>query len=322
MRNRTIQRKTRFAALFLFLAVTLCCAGPLRASAMLSAEASEKSEPGEALQWASFDVTPKGMGNASTKSVPILMYHSITQDAKEAEHNSMQVTAKVFRSHISALKKAGYTAVLYQDLYNFVETGKALPKKPVVITFDDGYTNNLTLAAPILKEFGFKAEIAVIGCSVGRDSYKNSGTPIIPHFSMKDAEPWVKSGVIHLHSHSYNMHQVPDLDGGFCRHGVSPQPGETAFTYKTEFKADYRQNMDILETCKGNTGVNVYTYPYGRYHTWSEQTLYELNVPISVTIEPGIARITYHISSSLRLLPRITVTDSMTAAALLKRIGG
>ena len=61
-----------------------------------------------------------------------------------------------------------YQTVSYSDLYACVEQKAALPEKPVIITFDDVYQHNLTFGAPILKDYGFCAQIAVIGCSLGK----------------------------------------------------------------------------------------------------------------------------------------------------------
>lgn len=59
-----------------------------------------------------------------------------------------------FREQIAYLKKAGYRAVSLDAVYNYFIGGASLPPKPVVITFDDGFRDNIENAYPILKEYG------------------------------------------------------------------------------------------------------------------------------------------------------------------------
>ena len=69
-----------------------------------------------------------------TAEVPVLMYHHIDQEGND----STAMTPALFEAQIAALAQAGYTAVFPDDLAAYVNQGKALPDKPIVITFDDG----------------------------------------------------------------------------------------------------------------------------------------------------------------------------------------
>ena len=99
-----------------------------------------------------------------TAEVPILLYHHITEEPGEGG----AVSVETFNEQMTALVEAGYTAVTFADLDAFVSGDGALPDKPILITFDDGYESNYTHAYPILKEHGLKATIFVIGVSVGK----------------------------------------------------------------------------------------------------------------------------------------------------------
>lgn len=96
-----------------------------------------------------------------------------------------------------------------------MEKGEALPEKPVVITFDDGYQSNYEYAYPILKKYGMKATIFVIGSSVGKDEYKDTGLPMLPHFGVSEAREMENSGLISIQSHTYDLHQ-----NGECEKGI------------------------------------------------------------------------------------------------------
>ena len=82
--------------------------------------------------------------SAISTRVPILMYHHLAEDVT----NDEMVSPEQFEAQIRALSEAGYTGVSFDELQAYVLRGEPLPKKPVVITFDDGYLSNYTLAYP------------------------------------------------------------------------------------------------------------------------------------------------------------------------------
>lgn len=250
----------------------------------------------------------------SGETVPILMYHAFTEDPRTVTSEVAYV--KDFEEQIAALKEAGYHPVFYQDLVDYVHRGTALPENPIVITMDDGYQSDLDLAAPILEREGFRATIAVIGCSVGKDTYKNTGTPINPHFALEDAAPYVESGVLDIQTHSYDMHQVKKLDGEDCRFGVLRLEGESEESYAKALTADFLRSKEQLASAL-DVDCNVYTYPYGVCDELSESVLRGLGIQVSVTVEPGVNRIVRDRPESLYRLKRINVAGGMSAAELL-----
>ena len=252
-----------------------------------------------------------------TADVAILMYHSFTEDAAQVSDTTVLVAD--FEEQLQALQEAGYTSVSYQQLIDFVTKGNDLPEKPVVITIDDGYQNNLDLAAPLLEEYGFTANIAVIGASVGRATYKDTDTPIIPHFSLEDALSWVKKGVLTLTTHSYDMHQVPSLDGENCRDGVLQKAGESEQAYVEALTRDYQMAVEQLEAVLDEV-CPVYTYPNGLYSQLSEVVLQELGVQVTVTTQNGANQLIKGVDQSLYQLRRITVEGGLTAQGLLERM--
>ncbi len=85
--------------------------------------------------------------------VPILMYHKIGP----VDHNAWWVPTDVFEHQMRALRNQGYTSILPRDLADHRWAGKRLPRRPVLITFDDGYRDSLRRAEPILRRCGFQA---------------------------------------------------------------------------------------------------------------------------------------------------------------------
>ena len=195
-----------------------------------------------------------------TISLPILLYHEIN-DTGEGESI---ISKQVFITHLDALKEAGYQTVTFQQLIDSVENGVDLPKKPILITFDDGYVSNYEIAYPALKERDMKATIFIIGNSVGKDTYKETGSPMIPHFSYEQAQEMVKSGTISIQSHTYDLHQYEPLEGNKYREGILPRSGETMEEYQDAIYQDLKKSISDIQLNLGET-VNVLAYPFGLY---------------------------------------------------------
>ena len=251
------------------------------------------------------------------KMLPILMYHCVNERNSDETQVQTFVSPEVFRSQMSALKDAGYETILFQQVLDYVQRGDPLPENPIIITFDDGYTDNLAIAAPILKELGMCAVINVIGVSAGKDTYKDKGVPIFPHFSLDEALPWVDSGVIEIGSHSYDMHQVRNLDGDDSRQGVTKREGESEAEYIAAFREDFMLNETAIEAALGRT-VNVYAYPFGFHNQLSEVLISEMGTGITLTIEEGVSTVVKGLPQSLRLLLRCNVTENMTGEDIIK----
>lgn len=254
---------------------------------------------------------------AQTADVAILMYHAFTEN--EAETTSVCTLASEFERQLSALRDAGYTSVGYADLIEFVNGKGKLPEKPLLISIDDGYQNNLDLAAPLLEKYGFCANIAVIGVSIGHTTYKDTDIPIMPHFSLEDVRPWIKRGVLTVTTHSYDMHQIAAVDGDGCRRGVLQMPGEAEPDYIAALTQDYTHAQEQLAGLPGKV-LPVFTYPFGAYSELSERVLQEQGVQVTVTIADGANRLVKGEPETLRRLRRINVPAGMEPDALLSSI--
>ena len=103
----------------------------------------------------------------NNEGIPILMYHSV----KYEKDNPVRIAEERFREQMKYLKDNGYTTLTLDEAYAFFQSNTPVPKKSVVLTFDDGYVDNFTTAYPILKEFGFKATIFVITNVIGKGEY-------------------------------------------------------------------------------------------------------------------------------------------------------
>jgi peptidoglycan/xylan/chitin deacetylase (PgdA/CDA1 family) len=89
-------------------------------------------------------------GAAGARPVPILTYHHVGA-APGGSNRAVWVPERRFRSQVRALAGAGYRAVTLDRVWSSWHGGPALPRHPVVLTFDDGYADQFAAAAPVLR---------------------------------------------------------------------------------------------------------------------------------------------------------------------------
>lgn len=247
--------------------------------------------------------------------LPVLMYHHFT----EISHEGTEVSEARFREQVSAMSGAGYHAVTVPQLIDYVKNGTPLPEKPVLITMDDGYTSNLTIAAPILEEYGMCATVFVIGINEGEEAYVHSGEPFWQErFSYEEAAPWVEKGVIDVQSHTFDMHQLASY--GFSgRDGVLRMEGESGADYRKALLADAEA---CRERRKGKVDGELYAlaYPFGYYDLEADAIMKEAGYTVTITIDDRPNRLMLHDMSCLRMLGRINVTDRMSGEDLISRL--
>lgn len=232
-----------------------------------------------------------------TAQVPILMYHHLSEAT---------VSGDRLDEHLAALTQAGYTSVTMADLRAYVEQGRELPDRPVVLTFDDGYASNLEIGLPILEQYGMKATIYVIGCSVGKDTYKDTGQAMTPHFSARQARELEDTGLITIGSHGYDIHEVEGRDPDPIRHGVLQKEGESEKDYVAFLREDCERFRQAVEPDLGHK-VDVLAYPYGQCTPLSEIVLAQEGFYATVTTIPGMNTLVKGLPQTLRAMNRYDI---------------
>ncbi|MBR0113698.1 MAG: polysaccharide deacetylase family protein [Firmicutes bacterium] len=249
-----------------------------------------------------------------TAKVPIITYHETYEH--QAEYG---ITTALFEEHMKALHEAGCTAIDLDDLRDYVLHGKELPERPVLITFDDGYKCNFDQAGPVLEKYGFKATVFAIGVSVGKDSYKDTGRKMNPHFSADEAMEMISRGLFRVQSHGYDVHEVEGLDPDPIRIGVLPREGETETEYVDFLKEDARTMKRILLSMGEQQGV--FAYPHGKYTELSEVVLAGEGIWSTVTTQEKIETVVKGLPQSLMAMGRFSMEKWVTADQLLEKIG-
>ncbi|CAL9649065.1 hypothetical protein SUDANB1_06547 [Streptomyces sp. enrichment culture] len=166
--------------------------------------------------------------------VPILMYHAVATDPNEATR-ALSVTPEAFAEQMAVLADRGLTPVTTAELAACWRSGRALPERPVLITFDDGYEGVHRHALPALAKHGFPATLFV---STGwlRGPY-DTGGGLDTMLDWDQVRELAAEGVeIGGHSHSHpQLDQVSDATLRFelihCKEIVSDQLGNVPASF-------------------------------------------------------------------------------------------
>ena len=165
-------------------------------------------------------------------TVPIMMYHNV-EDIDHHEAN--WVSPDSFNMHMKFLSDNEYNVITLEAFVEMTRTGATFPRKTVVLTFDDAYTNNYENALPILKTYNFPAMLFVPTDRVGTDN----------HLTWSQIEEMKNSGIFTIGSHG--------LEGGYF-------PGYSIDEQKKQIEVSKK----ILEQRLG-VQVDYIAYPIGGF---------------------------------------------------------
>ena len=99
--------------------------------------------------------------------IPVLCYHRI-MDGKKGDYTLSLTT---FSKHIKILADSGYHSISPTQLYDYLVYNKALPQKPVMITFDDSRVEHAEIAAPVMEKYGFRGEFFIMTITYNKRNY-------------------------------------------------------------------------------------------------------------------------------------------------------
>ena len=224
--------------------------------------------------------------------IPILTYHQIGPAApKGSPFRSLSVDPKDFARQMAWLKLLGYRGLSMSALMPYL-TGE-LKGRVFGITFDDGYTNNLTNALPILQKYGFSSTCYIVSQLVGKSNVWDHevGIASAPLMSAAELRAWVAGG-----------QEV----GAHTRHHVhlNALPAQQA---EIEI-ADSRAELQVVT----NTEVAHFCYPYGEFSADHADMVRKAGYQSATTTFRGRC----HHKTDFFQLPRAPVPRSMTRLAL------
>ncbi|MCX2584246.1 polysaccharide deacetylase family protein [Pedobacter sp. MR22-3] len=150
------------------------CQSNSTAETAKTADSTENTNTNVATTATPVDVSKIKVADAKTilarKQVPILCYHQVRNwkptDGKVGKDYIVEV--QNFKDQMKMLADSGYHTILPDQLYAYLNTGAALPSKPIMLTFDDTDLDQFTIVNPTLKKLGYKAVYFIMTVSIGR----------------------------------------------------------------------------------------------------------------------------------------------------------
>ncbi|OZG60659.1 polysaccharide deacetylase [Bifidobacterium lemurum] len=193
--------------------------------------------------------------------IPVLMYHYVYDDATPpADLNNNYIAASALEQQLRYLTDNGFYYPSWHEVRAFIDGTHSLPKRSVVLTFDDGEPGFMSVGGALLARYQVPATSFIIA---------NDGNA--PQ-RMKDyATPYLE-----YQSHSYAMHQA----GGNVGHG-----GRISAMTKQEIIDDLKQSAAVTGA------LDALAYPFGDTTPDAIEAVREAGVLCAFTTQYGWANI-------------------------------
>ena len=229
------------------------------------------------------DLESQFLGESSLQNIEVsifsegiiaLCYHNISDKGG----NLYTISVEDFENQISYIKERGYKSISLDDLRDYYDNGVNLPKKSVLITFDDGLEGVYKFAYPILKKYDFKATFFVISDRVER---------VTNFVNWKELKEMVDSGVFEIGSHTHNSHKTYNVDGKFVSVVSIKSEDEDYDSFKERVINDFSLSKNEIEKNIGKE-IFAFAYPYGEYSIDTINFLKEAGFRFAFTVIKGI----------------------------------
>lgn len=228
--------------------------------------------------------------------IRILLYHSIGK-IDPSDNLGIRVDKDKFYSQMKILKEGNYKVISLKETVDSIKK-KNFPGDAVAITFDDGYRDNITDAAPILEKMGFRATFFVTVSYIGGIKTNPKRT-----WQRWECMDWLDLKELIKRGHDIGSHSY---------HHISL----TKFNRETQ-REEIRSSKDILRSYLKKE-INFYSYPYGSFDEESAGLAKEEGYAAACTTEPGIN----NKSANLYRLKRIEIQPKDTDDDFMRRLQG
>jgi peptidoglycan/xylan/chitin deacetylase (PgdA/CDA1 family) len=241
------------------------------------------------------------MGAVSAARVPILMYHSISDNLFGKSHPYYQINTspQVFARQMRWLRSNGYRTLDLTQMWAGMEAGQDL-SKTVVITFDDGYRDFYTDAFDALRQCGFTATIFLATDRIKDSSVRIEGV---------DYLTWAEVVELHAAGIRFGSHTVthPDL------RSLGPE--------QIEYEVGY--SKEIIEQKLG-APVESFSYPFAFPEEDKNFTQFLVDILENQGFENGVSTIIGRASKKNNhfYLPRLPVNSWDDASLLRAKLEG
>ncbi|WP_217141506.1 polysaccharide deacetylase family protein [Streptomyces sp. AC627_RSS907] len=198
--------------------------------------------------------------------VPILMYHSVATDPNDATR-ALSVTPAAFAEQMAAIADRGLTPVGTAELAAAWRSGGPLPRRPVLITFDDGYEGVHRHALPHLTKHGFPATLFVTTGWL-RGPYDTGGA--LDTMLDWDQVRELASAGVEIGGHSHTHPQLDQLGG-------------------ERLRFELIHGKEVIADQLGTVPVS-FAYPYGYSDRRVRQAVRETGYAQALAVGNGLAR--------------------------------
>jgi peptidoglycan/xylan/chitin deacetylase (PgdA/CDA1 family) len=226
--------------------------------------------------------------------LPILAYHRIANSGP-VRLKEYRVSVQAFEGQVSYLREQGYYSV---DLFEWSSgklTGKpASGRRPILITFDDGYRDFIDVAWPVLQRHGFSAMVFVVTDKVGSvadwDLHFGDPAPLLD---------WAQIRQLRCEGVRFGSHTA-------THQPLSQIPIRDAIQEATSSRTLLQQQL--------GEEVDAIAYPWGVSDARVRSELMTCGYKLGLTVNSGIATL----KDDLMALPRSQIQGSDSLAAFAK----
>ena len=238
---------------------------------------------------------------ASRRRIPVVMYHRIVEQPPVDSRHGTWVTSERFRAQLDSLARRRFTTITFADYAAYLAGEKPLPRRPIILTFDDGYSDNYTLALPLLRERGMRAVVFLIGdARIATNVWDAAdGEPTLPLLDQRQIREMAQLG-IEFGSHTRSHARLPGL---------------AADRLRVEVAGSKRA---IEERVGGLARVVSICYPYGAVDAAAKAVAAEAGYAFGVASDSGPPRI----GEDLYEIRRAQVFPSTTRFGFWKKTSG
>ncbi len=230
-------------------------------------------------------IPPAGAPTHSVQ-VPVLTYHRVAPLSAVGQ-TDLKVDPAVFAAEMQTLHDDGYHTITQAQLFNALYKGAALPAKPVIVSVDDGYVDDVTQILPVLERLHMVGTFFVI-----------TGRMTEPGFLTAAQIRELDRAGMDVGDHTAHHVDLP---------AITP----------SELQMETAGSRHVLESVLGHP-VYFFAYPFGAYNTAVLAALRAAGFTMAYTTAGGTTEST----SAPLTMPRIHVGRSETPSGLVSLLGG
>lgn len=213
--------------------------------------------------------------------VPVFMYHHVNTNKGDL----VTVTPEVFDGQMRCLRDGGYRSITPDDLVEHLR-GRAVPKKSVVLTFDDGWLDNYRFAYPVLKKYGVRATIFLVTDRVERASSGGRETRFsVP--SHRESKELVRTGEAHRVALDWDQVREMAAGGLVGFHSHTKTHARCDILSAEALAGELRGSREAIER-KTGMPCRFLCWPYGRTSPAAVEAAKRAGYQAAFTTMPGV----------------------------------